>query len=143
MGSRMAKPALDAGIVTPDAEPVLGFYEEVAGMRRLDPLTLPGIGTIHKLACGESVLRVMVPEKPPEPDDALPDSPLERFGASSNSTSAEVPAVFLVENSGSFSVAARTSAFVSWFLASISLTASYLTRSTVAVVRSTGVPPVS
>lgn len=74
-GSRMAKPALDVGLVSADAEPLLAFYRGVVGFDALDPLTIPGIGTIHKLACGESVLRVMVPTDAPEPDDA------ERFSA--------------------------------------------------------------
>jgi catechol 2,3-dioxygenase-like lactoylglutathione lyase family enzyme len=70
MGSKMAKPALDVGLVTAEAEPLLRFYEEVAGFERLEPLTLPDIGTIHKLACGESILRVMVPASPPAADDS-------------------------------------------------------------------------
>ena len=67
-GGRMAKPALDVGLVTADAEPLLAFYGGVVGLERLDALELPGIGTIHKLACGESILRVMVPVEPPAAD---------------------------------------------------------------------------
>ena len=70
MGTRMAKPALDAGIVCADATPLLAYYRGVFGMTPLDPIRIPGTGTIHKLACGASVLRVMVPETPPEPDGA-------------------------------------------------------------------------
>ena len=70
MGTRMAKPALDAGIVSADAAPLLAFYRGVFGMTPLDRLDLPGIGVVHKLACGQSVLRVMVPVMPPEPDGA-------------------------------------------------------------------------
>ena len=61
----MAKPALDVGLVTDDAAPLVRFYREVAGFDVLDPLELPNIGTIHKLACGESILRIMVPVKAP------------------------------------------------------------------------------
>jgi predicted enzyme related to lactoylglutathione lyase len=70
MGTRMAKSALDVGLVTAEAEPLLAFYEGVAGFERLDPLELPGIGTIHKLSCGQSILRIMVPTRAPEPDGA-------------------------------------------------------------------------
>jgi predicted enzyme related to lactoylglutathione lyase len=70
MGSRMAKPALDVGLVSSDAERLIRFYEAVVGMERQPPITLPNIGTIHRLACGQSILRVMVPVKPPEPDGA-------------------------------------------------------------------------
>ncbi len=69
MGSRMAKPALDVGLVTSDAERLIRFYEGVAGCERQSPLTLPNIGTIHKLACGHSILRILVPLTPPEPPD--------------------------------------------------------------------------
>ena len=70
MGTKLAKPALDAGIVTRDAEPLLAFYRGVVGMEPQEPLRIPGVGTIHKLACGRSLLRILVPETPPEPDDA-------------------------------------------------------------------------
>ena len=70
MGSAMAKPALDVGIVTANAQPLLEFYQGVVDMRPQEPLTLPGIGSIHKLACGESILRIMVPESAPAADDS-------------------------------------------------------------------------
>ena len=64
----MAKAALDVGLVTANAEPLIAFYAGVAGFEVLTPLVLPRIGTIHKLACGESILRVMVPVDAPVPD---------------------------------------------------------------------------
>jgi len=67
-GARMAKPALDVGLVTANAQPLLDFYAGVVGLEVLDPLELPGIGTIHKLGCGESILRVMVPAEAPKAD---------------------------------------------------------------------------
>lgn len=68
MGTKMAKPALDVGLVTAVAEPLIEFYAGVAGFEVLEPLELPNIGKIHKLACGDSILRVMVPTEPPTPD---------------------------------------------------------------------------
>ena len=70
MSDVMAKPALDAGIVTANPEPLIRFYEAVFGLARLEPLVLPSIGTIHKLAVGESVLRIMEPDEKPGPNDA-------------------------------------------------------------------------
>ena len=64
----MAKPAIDVGIVTGDAGPVVAFYVEAFGFVPQEGLTIPGIGKIHKLACGESILRIMEPEKPAEAD---------------------------------------------------------------------------
>ncbi|MEZ4330993.1 MAG: VOC family protein [Myxococcota bacterium] len=66
----MAKPALDVGLVSNDAERLIRFYEAVVGMERQPPIELPHIGTIHRLACGQSILRVMVPTKAAEADDA-------------------------------------------------------------------------
>ena len=57
-----------SGEVTADADPLVAFYAGVAGFDVLDPLELPNIGTIHKLACGESILRIMVPVEPPAKD---------------------------------------------------------------------------
>jgi len=68
VGTKMAKPALDVGLVTAKAQPLIDFYAGVAGFEILEPLDLPNIGKIHKLACGESILRVMVPVEPPKPD---------------------------------------------------------------------------
>ena len=70
MGARMAKPAIDVGIVTADADPLLAYYRGVFGFESMPGLEIPGVGRIHKLACGESVLRVMVPETAPEADTA-------------------------------------------------------------------------
>ncbi len=68
MSEIMAKPALDVGIVSGNAEPLLAFYREAFGFEELPKLEIPGVGVIHKLGCGESVLRVFVPEKPPAAD---------------------------------------------------------------------------
>ncbi len=70
MTTRMAKPALDVGLVTADAGPLIAFYCGLAGFEALPTLEIPNVGTIHKLGCGHSVLRVMVPTTPPEADAA-------------------------------------------------------------------------
>jgi len=66
----MAKPALDVGLVTRDAERLMRFYEAVTGCERQPAITLPNVGTIHKLGFGHSILRVLVPVALPEPDGA-------------------------------------------------------------------------
>jgi len=70
MATRMAKPALDAGLVSSEAEALLAFYRAVFGFTPLEPVHVPGLGVVHKLACGRSVLRVLAPAAPPEPDGA-------------------------------------------------------------------------
>jgi catechol 2,3-dioxygenase-like lactoylglutathione lyase family enzyme len=74
MSSKMSKPALDVGLVTADAEPLIGFYAGVTGGSVLEPLELPNIGKIHKLQCGESILRIMVPVEKPAPGPPPPFS---------------------------------------------------------------------
>ena len=68
MGTQLAKPAIDVGLITAEAEPLIAFYVGVAGLKRLDPLEIPNIGCIHKLAAGESILRIMVPTEAPKKD---------------------------------------------------------------------------
>ena len=69
-GARMAKAALDVGLVTTDAAPLIDFYTGVAGFEIQPALELPNIGTIHKLGCGASILRIMVPVEPPAKDSS-------------------------------------------------------------------------
>lgn len=68
MSEIMAKPALDVGIVSRNAGPVLSFYCKAFGFEELPRIEIPGVGVIHKLGCGQSVLKVFVPEKQPEAD---------------------------------------------------------------------------
>lgn len=70
MGTKLAKPALDVGIVTGDAAPLSSFYRGVFGFSSLEPIRIASIGVVHGLACGQSILRLLVPEAPPEPDAA-------------------------------------------------------------------------
>ena len=62
----LAKRSLDVGIVTRDGPRLQGFYRDVFGMEPLDDLPMPGIGTVLRLRSGDSVLRIFVPENPPE-----------------------------------------------------------------------------
>ena len=68
MGTKLAKEAIDVGLITADAEPLMVFYEGVVGFERLEPLEIPNIGSIHKLAAGRSILRIMVPTGAPAKD---------------------------------------------------------------------------
>ena len=61
MGTRMAKAALDVGLVSAEPDRLIAFYAGMAGFEVLEPLEIPNVGRIHKLACGESILRVLDP----------------------------------------------------------------------------------
>jgi catechol 2,3-dioxygenase-like lactoylglutathione lyase family enzyme len=65
---KLAKAALDAGIVTRDFERMMAFYRDGLGFPAEEPAVFPGIGRIHRLAVGGSVLRLLEPEVvPPAP----------------------------------------------------------------------------
>ena len=75
MGIRLAKPSLDAGIVTRDFERMMAFYRDGLGLPAEEPAAFPGVGRIHRLAVGDSVLRLLQPDQVPAetagPDEAI------------------------------------------------------------------------
>ena len=66
MTAKLAKQALDVGIVTHKGDEALAFYRDLLGFAQLDDIEMPGVGLIHRLQCGQSILRVLVPEEEPE-----------------------------------------------------------------------------
>ena len=68
MPIRLAKRSLDVGIVTPNGDRLREFYRDVIGLEPFEDLPMPGIGTVLRLRSGDSVLRIFVPETPPEGD---------------------------------------------------------------------------
>lgn len=61
----LTKHALDVGIVTNDGNRLACFYRDAFGLESLEDLVLPGVGTIHRLRLGPSLLRIFVPETAP------------------------------------------------------------------------------
>lgn len=70
MPIELVKQALDVGIVTRDGERLHRFYRDVFGLEPIEDLVMPGIGTVLRLKLGDSVMRIYVPETPPEGDAA-------------------------------------------------------------------------
>jgi glyoxylase I family protein len=68
---RISKPALDLGIITRDAGPMLAFYKEILGLPLESVIPMPSGGTMHRLKVGESVLKIVQLDKPPAAD-AIP-----------------------------------------------------------------------
>lgn len=65
MGAKLTKQALDVGIVVADGEQMLAFYRDVLGFKHvLSRETGPG-GTIHQLACGQSLIKLLEPPSQP------------------------------------------------------------------------------
>jgi len=66
MAVELSKQALDVGFISENGEKMVAFYRDVLGLPQDDDVTIPNYGTIHKFNCGDSILRVMVPEVTPE-----------------------------------------------------------------------------
>jgi catechol 2,3-dioxygenase-like lactoylglutathione lyase family enzyme len=65
MGIALTKPAIDLGIVTTDGAGALKFYRDTLGFRHEADTPFPGGGTMHRLWCGDSLIKVVVPDKAP------------------------------------------------------------------------------
>lgn len=63
MAIELTKPSLDVGIVTRDFDRMMAFYRDVLGFPAEEPAVFPGIGTVHRLRVGDSILRLLNPER--------------------------------------------------------------------------------
>jgi catechol 2,3-dioxygenase-like lactoylglutathione lyase family enzyme len=72
MGIQLAKPSLDVGIVTRDFDRMMSFYRDALGFPAEEPAVFPGVGSVHRLKVGDSVLRLLQPEQLP-PASGLPN----------------------------------------------------------------------
>jgi catechol 2,3-dioxygenase-like lactoylglutathione lyase family enzyme len=66
MGIALTKRAIDLGIVTTDGAAALKFYRDTLGFTHEADTPFPGGGTMHRLWCGDSLIKVVVPAKAPE-----------------------------------------------------------------------------
>ena len=68
MGVQLAKDSIDLGIVVRDGEKALAFYRDLLGFDHVSDMPLPksvGKGTMHRLMCGTSLIKVVALENPP------------------------------------------------------------------------------
>lgn len=65
MSVQLQKNALDLGIVTCNETAMWAFYCEVLGLPPAGDVVLAGVGRVRKLQCGDSVIKMFVPSKPP------------------------------------------------------------------------------
>jgi catechol 2,3-dioxygenase-like lactoylglutathione lyase family enzyme len=64
-GVQLTKSAIDLGIVVTDGAAALKFYRDTLGFRHEADTPFPGGGTMHRLWCGDSLIKVVVPPAPP------------------------------------------------------------------------------
>ncbi|MBI5255158.1 MAG: VOC family protein [Burkholderiales bacterium] len=71
MGIELKKSSIDLGIVTTQGAPMLAFYRDLLGLPLLREMPMPGgNGVMHQLACGDSVIKLVV--LPTTPAQAAP-----------------------------------------------------------------------
>lgn len=62
---KLRKPALDLGIVTVNAEAMLHFYADTLGLPSAGEVPIAGVGTLRKLQCGDSLIKLLILAQPP------------------------------------------------------------------------------
>lgn len=62
MGMNIAKRGIDLGIVTTNGEPMLAFYRDLLGLKFTESIPMPGggAGTMHRMLCGDSLIKLVV-----------------------------------------------------------------------------------
>ncbi len=66
MAAKLTKQSIDLGIIVKDGPAALAFYRDLLGFKHEGDMPMPGGGTMHRLLCGESLIKVVVPAtKPP------------------------------------------------------------------------------
>ncbi len=64
MGMIPAKNSLDIGILVSDIQKSLTFYQDILGLKKIGELPVP-FGHMHRLAFGESFVKLVDPKKVP------------------------------------------------------------------------------
>ena len=71
MPVQLAKQAIDLGIVTRNGPEMLAFYRDLLGFRHEADTPFGPTGIMHRLWCGDSLIKICVPDpapaKSPEP----------------------------------------------------------------------------
>lgn len=65
MAVALTKSAIDLGIVTSNEDAMLAFYRDLLGFVEEPSTPLPGGGKMNRLWCGESLIKIVVPEPAP------------------------------------------------------------------------------
>ena len=93
MGAQLTKDSIDLGIVVGDAEASLAFYRDVLGFEPAGEMPMPGGGTMHRLMCGTSMVKLVHPATEPPakaPPGGIPGAYGYRYFTISVSNIAEV-----------------------------------------------------
>jgi len=61
MSAELIKDSIDLGIVTRNPEAMLGFYRDTLGFRYEGEMPMPGGGSMQRLHCGTSLIKIVTP----------------------------------------------------------------------------------
>jgi glyoxylase I family protein len=61
----LKKAALDIGIITRNADPMVAFYHQVLGLPLESVIPMPSGGTMHRLKAGNSLIKIVQLDNPP------------------------------------------------------------------------------
>lgn len=70
MSLKLVKGAIDLGIVTRDAGPMLAFYRDLLGLPHEGTFPMPSGGDMHRLRAGDSIIKIVELTRPPAADAA-------------------------------------------------------------------------
>ncbi|HMO55682.1 MAG TPA: VOC family protein, partial [Tepidiformaceae bacterium] len=59
----VTKDSIDLGIIVSDGAKALAFYRDTLGLEPEGDMPMPGGGTMHRLRCGTSTIKVIEPAK--------------------------------------------------------------------------------
>ncbi len=71
MSIALTKDSIDLGIIVKDADASLKFYRDTLGLEEQGTMPMPGGGTMYRLLCGTSLIKLVDPGKAP-PVEAAP-----------------------------------------------------------------------
>ncbi len=67
MGITLTKDSIDLGIVVADGQAALKFYRDTLGLEHVADTPMPGGGgTMHRVLCGTTLLKLVALDKTPE-----------------------------------------------------------------------------
>jgi glyoxylase I family protein len=77
-GVKLTKDSVDLGIVVRDANASLAFYRDLLGFSSAGEMAMPGGGTMYRLVCGTSHIKIVHPAK--ETVAATPGNIMDAYG---------------------------------------------------------------
>ncbi len=76
MAIELTKTGIDLGIVTGNPTAMLSFYRDTLGLRQEPDTPFPAGGVMHRLWCGDSLIKIVAPD--PAPSESSPPAPIPR-----------------------------------------------------------------